>query len=158
MYRKLVDDKCRFKEGKGTLHVIDDSFPDQEYRIISTTVKVIGKTKTINLVAFPNVFTNKTTLGIDFLTTKSETKSKDDDVFLVPEIPIPKPKKVPANDDESQPVALLDWILNPNNLKKPLYNILADGTAEDEDLFAICAFMKMKTYCAIEALLPSNLT
>lgn len=140
----MVDDKCSFKEGKGALHVVDESIPDQIYRVTTTTVKVIGKTKSINLVAFPNDFIKKTTLGVDFLTTKSNTKSNEHDVFQVPAKPIPKPKQVhiEENGDKDQPVALLDWILNPNNLKKPLYNILADGTAEDEDLFTICAFMK----------------
>lgn len=143
LYRKLADEKCLFKEGKGTLHEIDDSIPNQEYHITSTVVKVIGKTKLINLVAFPNMFIKKTTLGIDFLTTKSKTKSNGDEVFLVPEIP--KRKAVvrsKGNNDENNSVTLLDWMLNSNNLNKPLYNILADETAEDEDLFAICAIMK----------------
>lgn len=130
------------------MHVIDESIPDQEYRITSTTVQVIGRTKSINLVAFPNIFTKKITLGIDFLTTKSsaELDGSEDFVFQVPEKPIPRSKQKQKHsketDNPNQPIALLDWILNSSNLKKPLYNILADGTAEDEDLLAICAFMK----------------
>lgn len=142
LYRKLADEKCSFKDGKGTLHEIDDSIPNQEYRITSTVVKVIGKTKLINLVAFPNMFIKKTTLGIDFLTTKSKAKSNENEVFLVPEIPKRKSVRSKENDNENNSVTLLDWILNSNNLNKPLYNILADEAAEDEDLFAICAIMK----------------
>lgn len=124
--------------------MIDDSIPVQVYRITSTTVTVIGKTKSIKLVAFPNNFIKKTTLGIDFLATKPNAKSKDQHLFRIPEKPISKPKHIQSaeNNDKNQPATLLDWILNPNNLKKPLYNIFADGTAEDDDLFAICAFMK----------------
>ncbi len=141
LYRKLVDDECSFKEGKGTLKLMDDSIPDQVYRITTTTVKVIGKTKLINLVAFPEVFTQNTTLGIDFL-KENRRKSKETEVFRVPEKPAPKSKPVCAEVMEDPNEPLLDWIFNPKNLKKPLYNILADGTAEDDDLFAICAFMK----------------
>ncbi|XP_037048421.1 mucin-5AC-like [Bradysia coprophila] len=146
LYRKLVADKCTFTDGTGTLHLIDETIQNQEYRVTTTTVKVIGKCKTINLVTFPDHFAQRTILGMDFLTTKSSTKSKDDAVFRVPEQPAPKSVPIPSVeiDNENQPpVTLLDWILNSNNLlKKPLYNILADGTADDDDLFAICTFMK----------------
>lgn len=124
------------------MNVIDDSIPNQEHRITSIVVKVIGKSKSINLVAFPNIFIAKTTLGIDFLTTKSQDKSNEKEVFAVPAIPKPKKVQSKENDDKNQPVGVLDWMLDSSNLKKPLYNILADGTADDEDLYAICAFMK----------------
>lgn len=142
MYRILLDDKCSFKEGKGTLHEIDDSFPNQKFRITSTNVKVIGRTKSINLVTFPNIFIKKTTLGMDFLTTKSKAEYKENALKKVPKKLVPSPEEVLPEQSDDQPVDLLDWISNPNSLKKPLYNILAEGTADDDDLFAICAFMK----------------
>lgn len=147
LYRKLLDDNCVFKEGQGSLHTVEDTIPHQHCRITSITVKVIGKTKFINLVAFPNINIMQTVLGMDFVSSESKSKSHMIENCEVPEQPNPKlvTPNQPTNkdiDDNEPPVALLDWILDTNNLQTPLYNILSEGAANEQDIFAICAFMK----------------
>lgn len=127
--------------------MVDDIIPDQQYRITPITIKVIGKTKLINLVAFPNINIKQTVLGMDFVSSGSKSKTKEIESIQIPKEsnhkPITQNQAIgKGHNDKEQPVALLDWILDSNNLQTPLYNILSGGTASDQDLFAICAFMK----------------
>lgn len=126
---------------------MDGPTPRDDYLITSTTVSVIGKTKTIQLLAFPSLHIERTVLGIDYLSAKS--------IKANPVSPLPQTKQVPKqtkprnNDIQKHPtdISLMDWILD-YKFETPLYNILTEETATDQDIYAICAFMKNPLGCS----------